>query len=319
MNAGHAPQASQVDLEGLFAALAAGTREIPSEDLTALSDVDAGARQRVRDAMRSLDQTARFAFLERLIELAEERLTLDYSAICLDCLEDDVAAVRALAASGLAQYEDPQALIRLAAVVADDPDEQVRVETAAALGTFALQGEFGRLQPRHADLVANTLRALVEAGTEAPVVQAAALESLGVISAEWVRDLIHDIYAADDPDLRVGALRAMGRSADVYWLPTIADALTALDEDERVAAAFAAGEIGDEDAAPLLRDLLEDESPEVVLAVIAALGEIGGPEAREALQEYATHPDAALRTASQAALQSLTLGEDPLELRKGGR
>lgn len=295
-----------------LAALRHGEGGLSEKQLDALSGLSPDVGEQVSDALRQLDEAGRFAALDLLISEALESPLWDFSAICLACLDDPAPAVRALAASGLTEAEGREVLQGLTALAQDDPDELVREEAAAALGPFALRSEFGHLPPADAALIANTLRALAEDPVEVSTVRAAALESVGALSQEWVRDLIQEAYLAEDPDLRLGALRAMGRSADDYWLPTLLDRFSSPDSDERAAAAAAAGEIAVDEAIDELRDLLQDESPEVVQAALGALGEIGGPEARDLLQQFATHPDADLRIAAQAALGVVEFVEDPL-------
>lgn len=309
-------QSDQALAEAL-SALRHGEGRLSEKQLEALSRLGPDGRAQVRDALRRLDEAGRFAALDLLISEALESPLWDFSAICLACLDDPAPAVRALAASGLTEAEGREVLHGLAALARDDPDELVREEAAAALGPFALRSEFGRLPPAEAALTTDTLRALAEDPAEVSTVRAAALESVGALSPEWVRDLIQEAYLAADPDLRLGALRAMGRSADDYWLPTLLDRFSSPDSDERAAAAAAAGEIAAEEAIDGLRDLLQDESPEVVQAALGALGEIGGPEARDLLQQFATHPDADLRLAAQAALGVVEFVEDPLGFGRG--
>ena len=299
-------------LAEVLSALRCGESRLSEKQLDALSGLSPDDRVQVSDALRQLDEAGRFAALDLLITEALESPFWDFSAICLASLDDPAPAVRALAAGGLTEAEGREVPHALAALARDDPDELVREEAAAALGPFALQSEFGRLPPTEAALIADTLRALAEDPAEVSTVRAAALESVGALSQEWVRDLIQEAYLVDDPELRLGSLRAMGRSADDYWLPTILDRFSSPDSDERATAAAAAGEIAADEAIDELRDLLQDESPEVVQAAVGALGEIGGPEARDLLQQFATHPDADLRIAAQAALGVVGFVENPL-------
>ena len=306
-------------LADALAALRHGDGRLSAKQLDALSGLGPDGRARVRDELRELNEAARFAVLDLLISEALESPLWDFSAICLACLDDPAPAVRALAVGGLTEADGREVLRGLAGLAQDDPDELVREEAAAALGPFALRSEFGRLTSADAALVVDTLRALAEDPAEVSTVRAAALESVGALSQEWVRDLIQEAYLAGDTDLRLGALRAMGRSADDYWLPTVLDLFSSADSDERAAAAAAAGEIAAEEAIDGLRDLLQDESPEVVQAALGALGEIGGAEARDLLQQFATHPAADLRIAAQAALGLVEFAEDPLGFgRRGG-
>ena len=306
------PAKTEIDFERVFDALIEPSASLEDDALEALNALGPEMRARLAAALQALDSAARFSVLARLIDVAEEHVTLDYGSVCLDFLSDSDASVRALAVSGLSDVEDREALVRLLEVARDDSDELVRVEATDALRLWVLRAEFGRLMGEDRAALIEMLRGLAEDGGEAASVRGNAVESLGPLSEEWVRELIHESFANEDQTLRLGALRAMGWSADSYWLPTVLDSAEALDDEERSAAAFAAGEIEDEDAVPTLQDLLEDESLEVVLTAVAALGEIGGALALEALESVRTHPEVAVRDASQAAGQTAALIDDPM-------
>ena len=300
------------DWDAVFAAISNGDTDLSADQLAALSDLDSDRRHRLTAALRQLDASARFAFLDRLLAAADEVLLLDFTAVCLECVQDADPTVRALASSGLANDEGRDALPVLLRLARTDPDERVRSEAALALAPFALRAELGELPGADRDLVVRTLRDAVTDVAEEPHVQAGALASLGAISEPWVQELIFDAYESGDAALRLGAVEAMGRSADDYWLPTVINVMASADEDERIAAAGAAGEIGDEDALVPVAELLEDDSIDVVLVAARALGDIGGAAAMERLEPFSTHPDANVRAVVQAALEEARYADDPL-------
>ena len=308
------PTSAPVDFERLFAVLMEPSALIDDEDLEALIALKSDGRRQLRAALDGLDASARFGVLARLIDLAEVQVRFDAGFICIDCLQDPDASVRALATNGLKEFEGHEALARLQQLAADDSDELVRTEAIGALRPWVLRAEFGQLRLEDRSELIATLRELAEDGGEEASLRGSAVESLGVLSEEWVRDLIHESFAAEDQRLRLGALRAMGWSADPYWLPTILDSIEALDDEERAAAAFAAGEIEDEDAVPSLQDLLEDESVDVVLAAVAALGEISGPLALEALAAACIHPESEVRDAARAVSDRTAILDGPLDV-----
>jgi HEAT repeat protein len=301
-------------LDAVFSAIKAGDFALGEEQLSALSDLDAGGRAFARAAFRSLDGPARFALLDGLLTASEDHTLLDFSAICFECLDDDDGTVRARAAAGLADSEDRATIPALLALARSDPDDGVRGEALIALGPFALRAAVGELTAADHEAIVGTLREIAGDVAEDGVVQASALSSVGGIDEPWVQDLIYDGFESGDAAVRVGAIQAMGRSADEYWLPTLINLMAGVDEDERVAAATAAGEIGSEDALAPLGELLEDEDAEVVQAAAAALGEIGGAAAVEQLGLFTTHPDPAVRLAVQAAAEIAGFNEDPLGL-----
>lgn len=297
-----------------FERLTDGSVELSDDDIAALSDLDRAGCDRFLASFHQLGPEERFALLERLTQLQEMRPLLDYSIVCLAALADEDAAVRALAAAGLADNEERESIAPLLELAINDEDEAVRSEAVVTLGAVALRAEFGQLRDADRAAVVDGLRAIAENSAEVTLVRAAALASVAVIDEPWVRDLVFDFFEAGDDILRLGAIQAMGRTADAYWIPTLENSMAVMDDDERITAAVAAGEIADEDALPALSELLEDQSVEVLLAVIDAIGEIGGPEAAEQLERVSTHPDSSIRAAVQDALEAAVFGDDALGL-----
>ncbi len=297
-----------------FERLTDGSVELSDDDIAALSDLDRDGCDRFNGTFLRLGPEERFALLERLTQLQETRPLLDYSIICLSALTDEDAAVRALAAAGLADNEERESIAPLLTLAVDDEDEGVRSEAVVTLGAVALRAEFDQLRDADRTAVVDGLRAIAENSAEERVVRAAALTSVAVIDEPWVRELIFDFFEADNDILRLGALQAMGRTADSYWIPTLENSMVVMDDDERIAAAVAAGEIADENALPALGELLEDESIDVLVAVIEAIGEIGGPEAAEQLERVSTHPEGSIRAAVQDAREAAGFADDALGL-----
>lgn len=84
----------------------------------------------------------------------------------------------------------------------------------------------------------------------------------------------------------------------------LADQLQAEDSETRKAAIIALGRIGDANAVPAIVAAL-DEDQELTVLIAGALGKIGDRRAFESLLELLGHPDAAVRQASIAAINSL--------------
>ena len=314
MSSSENAEAASADLARVCAGIVEGRGIVNPADLSVLSDLDPGGCAQVREAVQSLDETARFAFWHAVLDAAAESALLDYSALLMEGLDDPDGAVRALAASGLADYERDDLLPTLIALARKDPDERVRADAAVSLAPAVLRAEFGQLLPALRDELIGALRALVADAGESEAVQAAALVSVCVIAGSWVPDLIYDALESGRTDLRLAAIQAMGRTADDVWLPTLFTLMTDEDDELRGLAAAAAGEIESEDAVPALAELLTDPLTEVVQAAAAALGEIGGPEAIEQLQEWRTHPQMEVRQTVQAALELAEYADDPLRM-----
>ena len=222
------------------------------------------------------------------------------------------ADVRRDAIQGLWEHEGRDLIEPLAALLQSDPDAGVRAEAALALGRFVLQAELDALSRTDAERVEGTLRQALNDPTEPVEVRARALEALGALCEDWVRDLIEEAFSSDERRLRISAVHAMGRSADTAWLSSVLDQLDSDDPEMRFEAVVAAGSIEDPEATPYLVSLLHDDDAEVQQGSINALGQIGGDDAKEALQELLSEGDERVAEAVTHALTEINLADDPL-------
>ncbi len=318
---GHQDAAEPLDgLRRVVGAINSGVVELEPEDLHAVSRLAAGSEQVVRDQLGELDSAERFALLDRLRQVGAEFGGYDFTVFFGAMLADDDASVRTMAVGGLALCETAGATQGLLATVRSDEEETgVRREAVTALGEVAMRVELGWASSEDAGDVIDTLRSVVKDAREDEEVRASALSGVGVVSESWVTELIEDAFDSDAAALHLGAVQAMGRNADPYWLPVLEGSLVAEDEDERLAAVQAIGEIGSEEGAPMLLELFDDPSAseELIRSAVAALGEIGSEEAVEELEQLRTHPDPAVRTTAQSALEEATWPDDMDDLSLG--
>lgn len=300
----------------LLEELAEPHRPLRASRLARLSDLTPARQGELARLWPRIETPRRRRIVERLVEMSEEDLVLDFSPVFLLALEDPDADVRTLAVRGLWGDERRQVLQRLLAVLESDPEPRVRAEAALALGNFVRRYSVGHLRERHFRPIESALRRAIESPDEAEEVRARALEAIGYCADRaWVREAIRTAFESGRHRLRVSALQAMGRSGESRWLPLLLRELSSDDPELRYEAAAACGAIGDEAAVPHLAPLLQDEDEEVREAAIAALGEIGGREARELLLPLLEDPSPAIRAAAEAALAELEFGEDPFSLR----
>ena len=296
-------------LRRVVAEISSGQVELDSDDLHAVSRLAPDTADTIREQLVGLESAARFALIERLVQLASEFGGYDFTVILATLTSDDDETIRSLALSGLASCETAGATATLLAVARSaEETADVRREAVSALGEVAMRVELGWASGEAAGDVGDVLRTIAEDPLEDERIRAEAVSAVGVFDAPWVRDLVEAAFQSDDDVLHLGAVQAMGRSADVSWLSVLEGVLVGEDEDERLAAAQAIGEIGSEDGAPMLIELFHDPSASETLlhAAVTALGEIGGEEAIEELQQLRTHPDPEVRTAVQAALDEAT-------------
>jgi HEAT repeat protein len=304
-----------LSLDTLLTELNDPASPVHATDLTSLSRLHGVERERFLDAWRTMSVQRRRDIIDRLADLVEDNVELDFDQVFLIGLVDDDVQVRAESAKGLWEYEGDD-LVGVLLRLLGDPEAIVRAEAALGIGRFLLRAE---LEDRDDALTAQAETALRDVALdedELVEVRGRAIEAIGARSKEWVHDLIDDAYASGDRRLQISAVHAMGRSADPDWLPTIIDEMHSDDSEMRFEAAMAAGAIGDEEAIPDLSELTGEDDPEVQEAAIGALGQIGGPAARAVLQSVASESsDQRVLEAVSDALSEAEFTEDPLGVR----
>jgi HEAT repeat protein len=266
-------------------------------------------------ALRALPAERRRAVLGVAVQLAEDDVQLDFSALFRAGLKDADAAVRTRAVEGLWEDEEFRTADALAVLLRNDPDAGVRTAAALGLARFAVLAEVGTLYAPAAARVRQALLAAASDPAETLDVQRRSLESLGAFSGDDVSTLIDRGYGNPSDAMRASAVYAMGRSADERWLATVLHEFDNEGAEMRFEAVRAAGSIGSPRAVVPLIAVLEDVDSEVRLAAIGALGEIGGDVARKALEQCVRGEDLAMRDAAAEALAELDLGDDPLSVR----
>ena len=304
-----------VSLEALLPQIEDPQRPVGTAQLTVLSNIEGEERERFLQVWRSLSVQRRRDIIDRLAELAEDNVELDFSNVFLAGLVDDDVQVRADSIKALWDF-DGREIIGPLLTLLRDPEALVRADAALGLGRFLLRAELdGRDDARTRD-IEDALRAVIADERELSEVRGRALEAAGARSKDWVRDAISDAYEGGDRRLRISAVHAMGRNCGTAWLPALLEETESDDAEMRYEAARAAGALGDEAAVPQLALLADDDDAEVQEAAIEALGEIGGPSARSVLQSVAEeHDDGRVRVAVAEALAAADFAEDPLGMR----
>jgi HEAT repeat protein len=291
------------------------SRPVLASRLSTLASLGPEESRSFSQVWPQVEVARRRQILRRLLELAEDNVEMNFDAVFMTALKDDDAEARALAVQGLWEHEGREVISPLIELLRKDPSPAVRVAAAATLGSFVLRAEFERLSGMDSRRIQEALRAAIDDSAESPEVRGRALESIGALSASWVRSSIDHAYRSGDWRLRVSAVHAMGRNCDSHWLAALTEELGSDDPEMRYEAATACASCCDEAAVPFLKPLLEDTDAEVQEAAIAALGDIGGAEAKRALQEIGDHPEPRVREAVADALEELEFNEDPLGFR----
>ena len=287
---------------------------LSAANIAALSGIAMGEVGEAADVWAQAPPERRRELVERMVEMAEANVDIEFDAFLCHALADADAAVRERAAAGLWETDDRRVALQLLDALGADPSPAVRAAAARSLGHFALLAETGKLLDRDRDLIYEGLAELLREDGQPPEVRRRALEALGVFDTPEVAEWIARAYHSADAPLRQSALFAMGRSCDPRWLPSILDELESDDPAMRYEAANAAREQGDATAAPRLSRMLSDGDAQVRMAAVQALGGVGGPTALRVLREAAESDDPALREAAQEAVAAANASDDPFSV-----
>ena len=253
--------------------------------------------------------------MKKLVELCEDNLELDFSAVFRACLEDTDEGVRETATRGLWECDDRAIIRPLIGLLQGDPSAKVRAAAAMSLGKFAEMAQNGKLLPRDADRTREALMAAIDRHGQDLEVRRRAIEAAANFDLPEIDKIIQDAYDSGSTELMQSSIYAMGRSSNTRWLPIILKEMESEDPAVRYEAANACGQLGEESTIPHLIQLIEDHDLEVQQAVVRALGMIGGPLAKRALQQCLKMGDEVLEMAAEDALSSLEFDDDPLTFR----
>ena len=268
------------------------------KNLSSLTPADLLA---LREVWPTIPTPRRALIMQRLVELGEENVELDYGAIFLSVLNDLDPSVRLSAMQGLWEYEGRDLIDPLLALLQDDEEPGIRAGAALLLGQYEYRAEFDDLRQSDVSRIDAALIATVQDEDSSIEVRARALEAVGVRTLPVVRDLIEDGYESGNQRLRISAIHAMGRNCDPDWLPLLFTDLVDDNPEVRCEAAIACGSIADDAATEELLPLLDDGDDDVRIAAISALGAIGGPQAAQALRTHDSGGNEAIRQALEDA------------------
>ena len=266
-----------------------------------------------RSLWRGVARERRREVLATLVELSEDNLELDFSAIYRSCLSDEFELVREQATRGLLETDDRAVIRPLIGLLKDDPSVKVREAAAITLSNFADLAQQGKLISRDADRIREALLAAIARDEEDLGVLRRSIEALGSFDTPEISQIVRAAYDSDDPAMQQSAIYAMGRSSNSNWMQIVLREMNAADPAIRYEAINACGLLGDESTIPQVATLMGDEDIEVQCAAAIALGNIGGPLAKRALRRAADSGEDALIEAAMEALENLEFDEDPLD------
>ncbi|BAQ34410.1 HEAT repeat domain-containing protein [Dehalococcoides sp. THU3] len=276
---------NNTEITELFERLTDENTSLKHTDLALLSDLNNQEVAAFKDFWIRMSPERRLDIVSRLVELAEDDVSLDFESIFIRTMHDPNAEVRAKSIDGLWECNRPSLIDHLLSLSNEDPSMEVRIAATASLGRYSLMGEFGQLPEKTSQTLQTSLLTIFR-NTELPVeLRRRALESVSPFGQPQVIMAISQAYNNPEHLLKIGAVYAMGQNASDQWESVITSELNNDNNDLRYEAAVAAGELGLESFVPKLVSLIEDPDIEVQLASIQALAKIGGKDAKKGLTE----------------------------------
>lgn len=294
----------------LETSLAAGI-DLSDELAESLSALEDAALERFQELWHRLDSEQRATLIDRLGEMAEENLTVDFVAIYKLALTDPDPVVRELGFTLAADDIDPELLETYVRAGVADPDVDVRVAALDGIGAYTLAAQVEDWPRDVQTQLENTLVGVLHLAGASLAVRRAALLSLSYLTTPQVEAEIRQAHL--QPDLRAAAVESMGRNCQDMWIPDILAEMESDAREVREASAHAAAEMEDERFVPGLIARLRDDEDDVRFAAVEALGVIGGEDAKATLGELLKSRDRELREAAKDALEELLASEDPLQ------
>lgn len=299
-------------LKSYLEELKTSQKPIKSGSLILFSGLSGEEAELLKEAWLSIPLSRRCQVMQRLGEMAEEDVELDFGAAFRVCLSDPDEGIRVGAVDGLWECTERSLIAPLITLVQNDASERVRAAAATGLGRYAMLAAMGKLGERDASRVWTCLLQVVEAEKEPLEVRRRAVESIGAFSFPQVPVILEKAYRSPELNMKCSALYAMGRNCDPRWLPILLNELSSQYSELRYEAANACGEIGEQEVVPHLIPLLEDQDFQIQLAAVSALGAIGGPQALRLLSRCLKDSDERIQEAAQEAMEGMDVEEDPL-------
>ncbi len=299
-------------VEEIIAELADNDQPLGMAKLAELSGLTTAELALFTGTWSTIKPERRRQIVNRLVELAEDNLKLDFNGIFKHCLDDPDVEVRQQAIEGLWESEEISLIDQLINLLEKDSSEKVQAAAAVAIGKFALLGEHQKLSDEQMSRIQKSLLAALGDKNKSPEVGRRALEAAAPISIPEVKKAIEDAYESRDMKLRISAICAMGKSCDSGWLPALLRELSDPEAEVRYEAAGACGEFEEESAVPRLIELIDDFDADVQMAAIQALGKIGNLEAKECLQQCLENENELVRETAGQVLNELATFQDPL-------
>ena len=250
--------------------------------------------------------------VDRMVELVEDNLDLDFASVFRACFRDKDDQVRAKAARGLEDSDDRTIIRPLIDLLLKDDSLEVRASAAVSLGKFAVMAQDGKVLKRDGERIRVALMEVIDRDDESLETRRRAIESVASFNSPQVEQIIKEAYDDGNPELKQSAIYAMGQSSNSAWMPIVIQETQSSDPAIRYEAATACGNLGEEDTVPHVIALLNDDDSLVQLASVRALGAIGGSLSKRALQQCLLLGDDTIEEAAKNALEEIEFDDDPM-------
>ena len=299
-------------LDNYFSELTDASSTMNHSGLLQLSGLEPSEIKELMGIWSTIPIERRREMMDRMSELSEDNLDMDFASVFRACLSDDDDQVRAKAARGLEDSDDRTLIRPLIDLLLTDASHAVRASAAVSLGKFAVMAQDGKMLKRDAERIRVALLEVIDRKDENLEARRRAIESVASFNSPQVEQIIQRAYDDGNSELKQSAIYAMGQSSDTRWMPTVIQDTRSPDPAIRFEAATACGNLGDEETTPHVVALLNDEDSQVQLASVHALGTIGGSLAKRALQQCLLMDDDAMEEAAKTALLELEFDDDPM-------
>ena len=302
----------RVTLDNYFSELTDPEIVIKQSGLLQLSGLAGSEIIELLGVWSTIPTERRREIVDRMTELVEDNLDLDFASVFRACLRDKDDQVRAKAARGLEDSDDRTIIRPLIDLLLKDDSLEVRASAAVSLGKFAVMAQDGKVLKRDGERIRVALMEVIDRDDENLETRRRAIESVASFNSPQVEQIIKEAYDDGNPELKQSAIYAMGQSSDSAWMPIVIQETQSSDPAIRYEAATACGNLGEEDTVPHVIALLNDDDSLVQLASVRALGAIGGSLSKRALQQCLLMGDDAIEEAAKNALEEIEFDDDPM-------
>ncbi len=294
------------------------TQPLKNAGLLQLSSLAGEDLYEFKNTWFALTDPRKGQIMSKLVELGEDHVEMDFTAMYRALLNDENEDVREQAAKGLWECDDRVVIRPLLGLLKNDASPRVRASAATTLSKFTDLFQQGKILSRDGDKIRDTLLEVISDEEEEADVRRRCIEAVGSFNTIEISELIREAYSSENPNMRQSAVFAMGRSSDSQWLSIVMNELNSDFPAMRYESASACGLLGDESSVPHLISLIKDEDSEVQVAAVHSIGNIGGALAKRALQQALRTGEDAVEEAAEEAMANIDFDEDPLGFRFQG-